>query len=76
MTRYKLLTEKEVSDWLGIPEATLETQRYRPPKDVPPLPFIKMPNGRIRYREDLVQLWIEQQSERPLPPHRPSRRAG
>ncbi len=76
MARYKLLTEKELSEWLSVPEATLKTQRFRPPKDVPAIPFIKLPNGSIRYREDHVLLYLEQLSELRTPPTRPSRRAG
>lgn len=60
MARHKLLTEKEVSEWLGVPEATLKTQRFRPPKDRPPLPYLTLPNGRIAYREDQVNQWIEE----------------
>jgi hypothetical protein len=65
MARHKLLTEKEVSEWTGIPEATLKTQRSRPPKSLPPLPFVKLPNGDVRYREDQVNEYIENQTVTP-----------
>jgi predicted site-specific integrase-resolvase len=60
MARHKLLTEKEVSEWLGIPEATLKTQRSRPPKNRKPIPYIELPNGKVRYREDIVNQYIEE----------------
>jgi predicted DNA-binding transcriptional regulator AlpA len=77
MARHKLLKENEVSEWLGIPEATLKTHRMpgRAPKGVEPLPFLKMPNGSIRYREDQVNEWIERNSSSSA--HRPmTRRTG
>lgn len=60
MARHKLLTEKEISEWIGVPEATLRSQRSRPPKDRQPIPFVKLPNRKVRYREDEVNRWIEE----------------
>lgn len=54
--KYRLLTEKEVHEWTGIPVATLRTMRSRPNRD--PMPYTKM--GRhVRYRDDLLLKWIE-----------------
>lgn len=54
--RYQLLDETAVSEWTGVPVATLRTMRSRPGKD--PIPFTKF--GRlVRYREDLLLKWIE-----------------
>jgi hypothetical protein len=52
----KLLTPKELSDWIKIPEATLATQRARPGRD--PIPFIKIGNH-VRYPEKEVTKWLE-----------------
>ncbi len=54
--KYRLLTEKQIHEWTGIPIATLRTMRSRPGDD--PIPHTKM--GRhVRYREDLILRWIE-----------------
>lgn len=54
--RMKLLTQEQVHEWFGIPVATLKTMRSRPGRD--PIPFTKI--GRlIRYREDLLQKWLQ-----------------
>jgi hypothetical protein len=52
----KLLTEDEVSKWLGLSVYTLRTMRSRPGKD--PIPFTKI-GRQIKYREDLVKKWID-----------------
>jgi len=62
MARHKLLTTKEVSEWLQIPESTLKRHRSRPPEREP-VPHLTLPNGDVRYREDQVNQWIEDQSE-------------
>jgi hypothetical protein len=54
--KVRLLTEDQVSQWTGVPVATLRSMRSRPGKD--PIPFTKI--GRlIRYREDLLMKWLE-----------------
>lgn len=54
--KYKLLTDVEVSEWTGVPLATLRSMRSRPGKD--PIPFTKI--GRlVRYREDLLLKWMD-----------------
>jgi len=54
--KVRLLTEDQVSQWTGVPVATLKSMRTRPGKD--PIPFTKF--GRtVRYREDLLLKWIE-----------------
>jgi hypothetical protein len=68
MAKHKVMTEKEVAEWLGCPEATLRTHRFRPPKDRAPLPHFKLPNGKIAYREDQVNLWIENAEKDALTP--------
>lgn len=56
----RLLTPPELSDLLGIPEATLAQWRYR---HVGP-PYVKV--GRhIRYRVEGVEAWIEAQTITP-----------
>lgn len=74
MARYTLLTEEEISKWLEIPVRTLETQRLRPPSRCRPIPYLKLPNGKIRYREDQVNEWIEEQSK--IAANRPHRKTG
>jgi hypothetical protein len=54
--KYKLLTEQDLHEWIGIPIATLRTMRSRPGKD--PIPYTKF-GKLIRYREDLLLKWIE-----------------
>ena len=68
-TRHKLLSESEVAEWLGVPEATLATQRFRPPKNRAPLPYLKKPNGKIAYCEDQVNQWIEDAEKDASIPH-------
>jgi predicted DNA-binding transcriptional regulator AlpA len=70
MARHKILTEKEVSEWLGIPEATLKTQRFRKKDSMSAQLAFKLPNGKIAYREDQVNEWIERQSMAVKPPTR------
>lgn len=54
--KFRMLTEIQVHEWIGLPIATLRTMRSRPGKD--PIPFTKV--GRlVRYREDLLLKWIE-----------------
>jgi len=54
--KYRLLTEVQLHEWIGIPVATLRTMRSRPGKD--PIPYTKI--GKIiRYREDLLLKWME-----------------
>jgi hypothetical protein len=54
--RYQLMTEDQVSEWTGVPVATLRTMRSRPGRD--PIPFTKI--GRlVRYREDLLLKWMD-----------------
>jgi hypothetical protein len=55
----KLLTPEQVSEWLNMPLATLTTLRNAKRAGADPLPFVKLPSGRIRYREDQVRKWIE-----------------
>ncbi len=75
MARHKLLTEQEASEYLRIPLATLINQRFRPPRSRPALPFVKMPNGKIMYREDQLNAYIETVTETPAPqPERQARR--
>lgn len=54
--KYRMLTEEQVSEWIGVPIATLRTMRSRPAKD--PIPFTKIGKF-VRYREDLILKWIE-----------------
>jgi len=54
--KYRLLTEKEVSEWIRLSVATLRTMRSRPGRD--PIPYTKV-GGRVVYREDLLLKWIE-----------------
>lgn len=55
----RMLTQEELSERWGIPVSTLETWRNpkRAPKD--PIPFVRLPNGKIRYPEDKLQKWLE-----------------
>lgn len=60
--RPKLLTELEVSEWFGIPVATLRSMRNAKRQEQlgvqDPLPFIK--HGRlVRYKESDLLKWIE-----------------
>jgi hypothetical protein len=54
--KYKLLTERQVAEWLGVNVSLLQRMRYTPPKD--PIPFTKI-GGSVRYREDHVIKWLE-----------------
>lgn len=54
--KYRLLTEDQVHQWIGLSVATLRTMRSRPGRD--PIPFTKVGKG-IRYREDLLLKWLE-----------------
>lgn len=54
--KYRMLTEDQVAEWIGMPVGTLRNMRSKPGKD--PIPFTKV--GRyVRYREDLLMKWIE-----------------
>lgn len=55
--KYRMLTQQEVSQWLGIPVATLASKRSRPGRN--PIPFVRIGN-RVRYNERDVLAWIEQ----------------
>ena len=55
----RLLTVEEVAEWLRIPVKTLYEMRYR--RVGPPAFRV----GRwLRYREEDVQAWLDQQRER------------
>lgn len=58
----RLLTIKEVADYLGVPVATLYQWRYR--REGPPGFRI---GGLVRYRRSDVDAWIEQQVEMSMP---------
>lgn len=56
--KFRLLTEKELSGWIGLSVVTLRTWRSRPPENGDAIPYTKV-GGKIRYREDLVIKWLE-----------------
>jgi hypothetical protein len=55
----KLLTPEELSEWFKMPVATLSTLRNPNRAGKDPIPFIKLPNGKIRYPEDKCRKWLE-----------------
>jgi predicted DNA-binding transcriptional regulator AlpA len=58
--KYRLLTEKEVSEWTRLAVPTLRSMRSRPGKD--PIPYTKLGGKIVRYREDLLLKWLERRT--------------
>lgn len=57
-----LLTPKEVCELLQIARATL----YRWVGENK-IPYTKLPNGKLRFRSDRLEAWIDKKSFKPLP---------
>jgi hypothetical protein len=49
-----------VSDWTGLAVPTLRSMRTRPGKD--PIPYTKVGEKLVRYREDLLLKWVERRT--------------
>ena len=54
----KLLTEGEVEHALRYRPGTLRTKRHRHTSSIP---FIRLDNGHIRYRQSDVEQWLANQ---------------
>lgn len=52
-----LLTTKEMSLFLRISTATINNYRRRGL-----IPFIRLPNGRVRYEQRKIMKWIDEKS--------------
>lgn len=62
--RFKLLTTEEASEYLdgAVPVQTLHNWRWtgRGPE------FVKLPNGKVRYRSDVLDKFIESHTVAPI----------
>lgn len=58
----RLMTEKEVSEWLNIPLATLRTLRYRREKKGPPHTKV---GGAVRYSPTALRQYLESNTNDP-----------
>ena len=52
---YALLTTEQVAEATGISARTLEKWRLRAGVGIP---FVKMPNGAVRYRPASIEQWL------------------
>jgi len=52
---FVLLTTEEVARLVEISPRSLEKWRLRPGVGIP---YVKLPNGRVRYRRDAVYAWL------------------
>jgi predicted DNA-binding transcriptional regulator AlpA len=55
-TEREILTEREVSDWLGLSEPTL----FRHRRDGTGPTFIRLSARRVAYRRSAVEEWLKQ----------------
>ena len=59
----KLLTSKEAAFFLGYKEGRLRFYRDAPMKKIGPVPYVRMPNGRIYYAAADLKKWLEQRKK-------------
>lgn len=59
----KLLTIEEVSEWLQIPKGSLYNMVHEGR-----IPYIKLSNGRLRFRKISLEKWIEEIEKKPSGP--------
>jgi predicted DNA-binding transcriptional regulator AlpA len=67
MTRLQqdeLLSERELSDWLGLSEPTL----FRHRRDGTGPAFIRLSARRVGYRRSAVEAWLADREQRKLDP--------
>jgi len=55
----RLLTTKEVAEWLGVTGESI--RKYRQLKDNP-IPFIKL-GGAVRFRREAVEAWLAEREK-------------
>jgi len=58
----EILSEREVSDWLGISEPTL----FRHRRDGTGPKFIRLSTRRVAYRRAAIEEWLGHQEQRSL----------
>ena len=61
-THHELLSEREVSDWLGLSEPTL----FRHRRDGTGPKFIRLSERRIGYRRSAVEEWLSARERQTL----------
>jgi predicted DNA-binding transcriptional regulator AlpA len=71
-TEQEILTEREVSDWLGLSEPTL----FRHRRDGTGPTFIRLSARRVAYRRSAVEAWLNHRERRSLSEVDQSRRDG
>jgi predicted DNA-binding transcriptional regulator AlpA len=62
---HEILTEREVSDWLGVSEPTL----FRHRRDGTGPSFIRLSARRVGYRRNAVEAWLSEREHRSLADH-------
>jgi predicted DNA-binding transcriptional regulator AlpA len=65
-TEHEILTEREVSDWLGLSEPTL----FRHRRDGTGPTFIRLSARRVAYRRSAVEEWLAQRERQTIGPYR------
>jgi predicted DNA-binding transcriptional regulator AlpA len=63
-TEQDILTDRDVSDWLGLSEPTL----FRHRRDGTGPTFIRLSLRRVAYRRSAVEEWLAQREHRSLGP--------
>ena len=58
----EILTEREVSDWLGVSEPTL----FRHRRDGTGPVFIRLSTRRVAYRKSAVEAWLQNRERQTL----------
>lgn len=61
MINKRLLTPKEVSEYLGIKEKTLYKWVYEKK-----IPYVKLSHKVLRFDKEKIDMWIEEKMEEPL----------
>jgi predicted DNA-binding transcriptional regulator AlpA len=61
-TQHDILSERQVSDWLGLSEPTL----FRHRRDGTGPTFIRLSARRVAYRRSAVEAWLSQCERRAL----------
>jgi predicted DNA-binding transcriptional regulator AlpA len=70
-TEQEILTEREVSDWLGLSEPTL----FRHRRDGSGPRFIRLSARRVAYRRSAVEAWLSEREHRRVSPDDPVRQS-
>jgi predicted DNA-binding transcriptional regulator AlpA len=61
-TADEILTEREVSDWLGVSEPTL----FRHRRDGTGPVFIRLSTRRVAYRRSAVEAWLRERERQAI----------